>query len=696
VELYRALARENPGAYRGGLAMALNNLGIALGDLGRYEEALEAHREAVELFRALARENPGAYRGGLARALNGLGVALRNLGRYEEALGAFQEAVGHYRALARENPGAYRGGLAMALGNLGHLLLLRESWEEAVRVLWEGMEAVEGLRAEALSLWRRESILREHLQIYENLLLVLMRLGRYGEALEVAERGKSRALLDLLTSRELAPRDVPEELARAYRELVARARRLAADLESGERGEWLDPGPGGERGSGGAGEARQRALRELGEVHRQLKETLDAIRKHDPDFLPAALPLGEGEVRKLARGMGAVLVLLRVMGAGSFAFLVFPDGELEVVRVEEFTSKTLLEVLLGPGGEEAPGGWLGAYLAYRQETKDKEAARRAWWQALEATLDRLYRDLLQGVHAHLREWRAAHPSPDPLPLVLVPNKGLALLPLHAASWKGGGRRRYLLEEYPVRYAPSLTLLRRLWERERQERPRQRLLVLANPEGNLPWSEWEGRALSHLLAGGAAQVYTREEATQARLLRKAGESHYLHLACHGSYRLDRPLASALRLADGEVSLGEMLEKLHLPQSQLVVLSACETSQVNALDPADEHYGLHLAFLHAGAPGVYGSLWAVNDLATALLMVRVYQGLREGLDKAQALREAQLWLRDLPGREAGEVLRAMGAERGWAEGELGEVLRYLEKEERPFSHPHYWAAFQYVGA
>ena len=670
---------------------ALLGLAFRLLQENRFEEALEILREAVAHYGELVRENPGGHRGDLAMALNNLGGALYHLGRYAEALKAYQEAAQEVRDLGVP----WARVRAVVLGNLGGLLLRQGRWEEAARVLWEGMEAVESLRAEALSLWRREAILREHQRIYEDLLLALMRLRRYEEALEVAERGKSRALLDLLTSRELAPQNAPEELVRAYRELVARARRLAAELEAGERGGWPGPGPWGERGGAPSGRAEERYQRELGEVHRQLKETLDAIRERDPDFLPAALPLGEGEVRALAREMGAALALLRVTRAGSFAFLVFPDGELEVVPVEGFTTETLREVLLGPGGGEAPAGWLGAYLAYRQETKDRVAARRAWYHALEATLDRLYRDLLQGVHTRLRAWRAAHPSPDPLPLVLVPNKGLALLPLHAASWEEGGRRRHLLEEYAIRYAPSLTLLRRLWAREKEGRPRERLLALANPQGDLPWSEWEGLALSRLLGGEAARVYTREKATQTRLLREAGEGHYLHLACHGTYNLKRPLASALQLADGEVTLGEMLEKLHLPQSRLVVLSACETSQVNALDPADEHYGLHLPFLVAGAPGVYGSLWAVNDLATGLLMHRVYQNLRGGLDKAQALREAQLWLRDLSGEEAGAMLRRLTQETGFLGEKIPSVLRELEGKPRPFSHPYYWAAFQCVG-
>ena len=42
----------------------------------------------------------------------------------------------------------------------------------------------------------------------------------------------------------------------------------------------------------------------------------------------------------------------------------------------------------------------------------------------------------------------------------------------------------------------------------------------------------------------------------------------------------------------------------------------------------------------------SLWPVNDAATAMLMIRVYEEiLKDGHSPPTALRRAQLWLRDL---------------------------------------------------
>src|SRR5207247_1857629 len=69
------------------------------------------------------------------------------------------------------------------------------------------------------------------------------------------------------------------------------------------------------------------------------------------------------------------------------------------------------------------------------------------------------------------------------------------------------------------------------------------------------------------------------------------------------------------------------------ADLVVLSACETG-LGKDAGGDGLLGFAQAFLSAGARSVVLSRWQVDDVATALLMVRFYQNLlgkREGLKK-----------------------------------------------------------------
>ena len=138
-----------------------------------------------------------------------------------------------------------------------------------------------------------------------------------------------------------------------------------------------------------------------------------------------------------------------------------------------------------------------------------------------------------------------------------------------------------------------------------------------------------------------------------------------------------------------------------------------------DLADECIGLPAGFLDAGAPTVIGSLWAVDDLSTALLMEEFYREILNGVPPAQALRTAQRWLCKTVSRRFVEdriqVLLA-GLETKQAQlprwSEAGESvarqikrfkrqledLRQAEKSDpagRPFAHPYYWAAFTVSG-
>jgi CHAT domain-containing protein/tetratricopeptide (TPR) repeat protein len=717
--LYRSLAAAQPEVYTSNLAGTLANKGNALSELRRYEAALAAYEEAEGIHRRLAAQQPEVYAPDLARTLTNKGNALSGLRRYEAALAADEEAEGLYRSLAAAQPEVYTSNLAgtltnkgnalyrlrryeaavvahqealeiynrhdvphekvRTLANLGRLYIGERRYEDALPYLREAADLVERLRAEGLSPQRRRQIMDEHLHIYENLLIGLMKLELYDEALAVAERGKSRLLLDLLTAQELRPKNAPEPLQRRYEELLFRARAIADELE---RPDPPDLPPD-------ARETRRAQLRqEHQQVSRELDKVIADIRRADPAFLPAAQPLTHEQIVQLAQEAQTTILSLRVTKEGSYAFLVYPDGSREVVVIPDFTLERLWEL--------AVAGW----------AQDYYTDREGWLQQMEARLSALYRELLSPVHQRLRAKLGAGVHP----LLIVPNRALALLPLHACWWEENGQRRYLMDEFVIRYAPSLTLFQILWARERGRR--ELLLAVANPTGDLPFAEYECEQIEARWGGARAQVLWREQGTRHAVLENAAAAHLLHFACHGVYDLANPLESPLLLANGEtLTLGEMLELLNLPHAQLVVLSACETALVNPAEQADEHFGLALGPLYAGAPTVWGTLWAVADVATGLLMGKAYELLQAGVGKVEALREAQLWLRDLTAAQAQEILEAQAAAAGQPTREvaLTEMTRMapeqllpvqrrfdlMDDTERPFAHPYFWAAFQCVG-
>ncbi|MCE7980823.1 MAG: CHAT domain-containing protein [Caldilinea sp. CFX5] len=129
--------------------------------------------------------------------------------------------------------------------------------------------------------------------------------------------------------------------------------------------------------------------------------------------------------------------------------------------------------------------------------------------------------------------------------------------------------------------------------------------------------------------------------------------FLHIAAHAHSDPNRPLLSAIELADGQFLLADLL-RLQL-RGSLVVLSACDT--VTMPEQGGVALALAGACLIAGAQTV-ASLWPVDDEATCLLMGCFYRALRAGHPVAQALKIAQ-----------------------------------AEVRNHGYLHPYYYAAFQY---
>jgi tetratricopeptide (TPR) repeat protein len=105
---------------RHGEGTALNNLGIALAEVRRFQEAIDAHQRVASIFREMGdRRSEGM-------ALNNLGLALRNVGRYPEAIDAHQQDL----EICRET--GDRDGEGMALNNLGLALWSVRRFPEAI------------------------------------------------------------------------------------------------------------------------------------------------------------------------------------------------------------------------------------------------------------------------------------------------------------------------------------------------------------------------------------------------------------------------------------------------------------------------------------------------------------------------------------------------------------------------------------
>jgi CHAT domain-containing protein len=113
-------------------------------------------------------------------------------------------------------------------------------------------------------------------------------------------------------------------------------------------------------------------------------------------------------------------------------------------------------------------------------------------------------------------------------------------------------------------------------------------------------------------------------------------------------VNTPLKSALILADGKITLGNLMLGERYPHLDEVFLSTCETP-VGNFTLTDDVATITTGFLCAGARSVQSTLWSVSDIVTALFDIFYHQERREGHNRAISLKRAQVRLKNLSGAE-----------------------------------------------
>ncbi len=93
-------------------------------------------------------------------------------------------------------------------------------------------------------------------------------------------------------------------------------------------------------------------------------------------------------------------------------------------------------------------------------------------------------------------------------------------------------------------------------------------------------------------------------------------------------------------DGILTADE-ISRLDLSDTELVVLSACETARGH-IDPIEGVWGLQRAFKQAGVKTILMTLWKVSDNVTAMFMEQFYKHLMKGKTVRQSVKMAQDYL------------------------------------------------------
>ncbi len=616
-EAERSLRRSGQTHY---LAQVLTGAGSALARAGRLSDAEEALTEAATLHRRrgniplqahvmveLAAVRARRGDGPSARHLADDAVDLLSGGQWVTEL-----VYAHLRAAdlhmdwpagvpVAERHLATAARLAAPLGlpplqyrvdaRVGRLRHRQGDLAAARASLHAATGVVEELRATLPNETMRASFLRDAAAPYADLVALELESGDVTAALWAAERSKSRALVDLLARVHrpdglgtITPAHaLHDELMATYNELLR---------------DDSDP-------TAGSGARHRAALRARAtQVEAQIRAERLRGAAGDPD--PVAAPgVPEELVGRLPRDL-AVLAYHVIDEDRVVAFLI-RDGT--VWATSDVTTLGRVRQLL----RQLDAQW------QRTRAGGSFAARHATRLAAGATR------VLQELHDQLL---APLDLPDAGRLVVIPHGPLHEVPFHALH----DGERWLVERYDTTLAPSLTVLASTLDVPRADGPS---LVLAVPDAAATQVETE----AHEVAGAlpAARLRVGPSAAVDALRAEASGSAVVHVACHGLFRPENPMFSALRLADRWLTAAELLE-IDLTGS-LVALSACETGRTRAEGAGDEMVGLARAALGAGASAVLVSLWLVNDASAASLVARWYSLMGAGARPASALRTAQ---------------------------------------------------------
>jgi CHAT domain-containing protein/tetratricopeptide (TPR) repeat protein len=291
----------------------------------------------------------------------------------------------------------------------------------------------------------------------------------------------------------------------------------------------------------------------------------------------------------------------------------------------------------------------------------------------------------------------AHLLPGRRRLYLVPHGPLHYIPYQALIAPDGTP---LLHEHGPEciYGLSATLLFQPRSTNESDDTATCLALGYNGDGDeqLRFAEAEARTVAQL-TGGQATVGI--EPKQQMLYDHAADYRLLHFSCHGTFDPDNPLDSRLYLAQGEALTAlAVMEHMRL-RCSLVTLSACE-SGLSRIRRGDELVGFVRAFLYTGAQALVATLWRVDECSTWLLMGSFYERIQQGSDVAEALKGAQLWLRNLTRAQALERLWRIGTalkspERMDADDYDGSMPDQIDGEH-PFADPYYWSPFILIQA
>jgi CHAT domain-containing protein len=626
-------------------AQTQNNLGEAYRNRIRGDKAENIEVAITSYTAALTVYTREAFPENWALTQNNLGEAYRNRIRGEKAENIEVAIALYHNALTIRTREAFPQEHTETLSNLCNLYQSNQQWQLAYDTYAPAIETVEFLRGEIQSGDEsKQKLAEEYNQIYLGMVEVCIELQRYTEAVEYAERSKGQNLIELLSVKDLYPKgEIPPQVRQELQQLRLRIAEENQQLKQAESKNY--------------------------DTITQLRQDLAAKYPYTP--------LKFGEIQQLADEKTAI-VEWYILGKSFCVFIITNHNPQP--QILQFPQSDLDQLL------DWADEYLGNYLRHRQQ----------WQNSLKTKLANLAQLL------HIDEIVNAIPETCDQ-LILIPHRYLHLFPLHALPVTNNSPK-YLIDAFPggVSYAPSCQLLHQVQKYKRGKF--DKLFAIQNPTDDLITADLEVETIKNIFPNSeilAKQNAKKGEKSESKLeiAEKAADSHHLFFSCHGFFDRNNPLQSGLQLYDGTLTLEEIIRYFNLSECSLVTLSASETGQVQ-LDNTDEYISFTSAFLLAGSPSLYVSLWSVNSLSTAILMIKTYENLSHQPGKfALALSQAQIWMRDTDIQGFLDWTNQCHL----LDTEWREILQYCLEEDKAtqgvcakiYQNPFYWAGFCAAG-
>jgi CHAT domain-containing protein len=510
-------------------------------------------------------------------------VSLGNLGIYYFSLGNYTKAIDYHQqslTIAREVKD--RESEASDLNNLGLSLYKFGNFSSAEKTLIEGIQVYESLRAGlGANDANKISIFEKQVSTYKILQQVLIAQNKPDTALEIAERGRARALVELLATRlspdqtqpaNIAPPTIEQiqQIAKAQKSTLVQYSIIYDEFKIQDKDQWRES------------ELYIWVVKPTGEV---------TFRKTD------LKPLWQQQDTSLEQLVFSTRDSMGVRGRALAAVRPRPGKERLLQLSETERLQQLHKLLIDPIADLLPND-PNAHVTFLPQ-------RALFLVPFPALQDAAGKYLIEK-HTILTA-----PSIQVLGLTLEQRAKVKQANPQGAIVVGN---------------PTMPSVKPDFDKSPVQLPA------------LPGAEKEALAIAPLLN---TQALTGNQATKSAVLQLMPQARFIHLATHGLLDDIRGLGSSIALApsgnDSGLLTAEEILDLKL-NAELVVLSACDTGRGKIT--GDGVVGLSRALITAGVPSVLVSLWSVDDQSTEELMTEFYQRIQQQPDKAQGLRQAML--------------------------------------------------------